>query len=53
MLGVALVEEMACCIMTGLGSVPITWLKWGAREREIRPWPQPRSRRVVLGWERW
>lgn len=46
------VEAFACVIIEGEGSVAITVLKEGESSREMRPWPQPRSRRREEG-PRW
>lgn len=43
------VEDSAWEIMDGEGSVPRTVLKEEESSREMRPWPQPRSRRRFEG----
>lgn len=42
-------EDLAWLIMEAEGSVARIEVKCGERERDIRPWPQPRSRRVLEG----
>ena len=46
------VEERACDIIDGEGSVPMMALKKGENSRGMTPWPQPRSRRRFEG-PRW
>lgn len=41
--------DWAWVIITGEGSVPSTFVNEGESSRDIRPCPQPRSRRDVLG----
>lgn len=41
-------EEMAWFIMLAEGSLPSTVLKWGESSLDMRPCPQPRSRRLFF-----